>query len=204
VAVNLLSSSSDPAFFTSLFGTALTPVTWTNVDRLVRLDRELVARGNPIWTKTWDVAKQKENTTKLTPAEHATYDYIELIAPRITSEVGSILKTPPPHGVVVDLSATYFKNGDWSGVNFSGVNLENANFNRMDLRNAELGATTQFSGVYFYYTAWWEAKSMNRPLLDYLEANHPFRPGLAYGPRDNVVKAAEYETAIQRLTSQFR
>jgi len=204
VAVNLLSRSSDPAFFTSLFGTALTPVTWTNVDRLVRLDRELVARGNPIWTKAWDVAKQENNLKKLTPPERGTYDYIETIAPSITSEVAAVLKTPRITGVVVDLSATYFKNGDWSGINFSDVNLENMNLNRMDVRNAELDGVTRFTGAYFYYTAWWEVKSINRPLLDHLKANNPFRPGTAYGLRDNLVSTAQYEAAIQRLTSQMK
>src|SRR6185503_18803166 len=139
VAVSLLSGSSDPTFFTSLFGTALTPITWSNADRLVRLDRELVARGNPIWTKTWDATLQKNDMTKLTPAERATYDYIESVAPAITSELSSVMGRPRPNGVVLDLSSTYFKNGDWAGVNLSGVNLENVNLNRMDLRDAESG-----------------------------------------------------------------
>jgi len=57
VVVNLLSNSSDPAFFESLFGIALTPVSWSNIDRLLRLDRALAARVIPVWNKAWDYQK---------------------------------------------------------------------------------------------------------------------------------------------------
>jgi hypothetical protein len=49
VAVNLLSNSSDVPFFTSLFGPALAPVTRSKMDRVLQVERELGARGNPCW-----------------------------------------------------------------------------------------------------------------------------------------------------------
>jgi hypothetical protein len=204
-AVNLLSNSSDPGFFMSLFGTALTPVTWANLDRIVRLDRALVARGNPVWTKTFDAAKNLNDTTGLSKDELATYRYMDSALPVITSEVGGVLKTPRPAGAHVDLSATLFSNGDWRGINLSGVNLESARLDWTNLQDAELEGVMQFSGAYLYGTAWWEAKSINRPLLDYLKVANPFKPGVSYGLRyDNTVTQGEYDKAMQRLISQLK
>jgi len=203
VAVNLLANSSDPGFFMSLFGVALVPATGANLDRIIRLDRALLARVDPVWTKTWDAKKERDDPTKLNQGELATYNYMDSVFPVITSEVGSVMKTHllagPP-----DLSATFFTSGDWQGVNLSGVNLGNARLIWMNLQDAELEGVTQFSGVDMRWTAWWEAKSINRPFLDYLKGTSPFRLGRTYGPRNIVIKESEYDSAIGRLTSQLK
>ena len=75
-AANLLANSSDAGFFTTLFGTALAPVTWDNVDRLIRLDRALRARFDPLLAKTADPVRQMNNVTRLSKDELATYNYV--------------------------------------------------------------------------------------------------------------------------------
>jgi hypothetical protein len=205
VAVSLLSNSSDQVFFNSLFGPALTPVNWTNIDRLLQLNRALAARGTPIWVKAYGNGKQDDfNLKRLVTAELATYNYIDSAATVITSEIGSVLKTPRPPGAPTNLSATFLRNADWSGLNLSGLNLENANLSNLDLQNAELEGVTKFAGVAIAYTAWWEVRSINRPLLEYLEGNSKFVPGRAYGPRNEMVKQADYDKAVQRLTAQSK
>jgi hypothetical protein len=203
-AVNLLTNNSDPSFFISLFGTALAPVTWTNLDRIVRLDRALVTRADPVWTKTFNVEKETEDTKNLSKEELATYRYVESAFEAITSQVGNVLKTPRPAGAHTDFSATFFTSGTWQGASLSGVNLENARLQWTDLQNAELEGLTQFSGATLYRTAWWEAKSINRPLLEYLKVASPFKPGAAYGPRVVIIQQPEYDKAIQRLMSQLK
>jgi hypothetical protein len=206
VVVNLLSTSSDNGFFTSLFGTALTPVTWDNVNRLVRLDRALYARGNPLWTKSWDASKSINDFGRLTKEELATYNYVDAAATVISAEISNVLKTPRPHGKSVDFSATYLRNTDFSAINFTGVDLRNTYFSAVDLKNAELAGLTQFSGALFYSTAWWEARSINRPLLEYLKTatTYTYKPGIKYGPRQEVVSQADYEAAVQRLMLQSK
>jgi hypothetical protein len=203
-AVNLLVNSSDPSFFISLFGTALAPVTWTNLERMVRFDRALVARADPVWNKTFNAEKQKEDATGLSKTEFQTYTYVDSAFAVITSQVGSVLKTPRPAGANTDLSATFFKNGDWQGINLSGLNLEGARFVWTDLRDAELEGLTQFSGASLDRTAWWEARSINRPLLEYLKVASPFKPEVRYGPHDVIIQQADYDKAIQRLNSQLK
>lgn len=201
VAVNLLANSSDPAFFTSLFGTALVPVTKTNIDRVIRLDRALLARVNPVWAKTWDETKQKDDTKKLSKEELATFNYMDGAFPVITSEIGGLLKARSMDGWTVDFSATFFKNGDWQGVNLAGADLTNARLIWTDLTNARLDGVRQFAGADFYRTIWWHARSINRPLLDYLMEKYPFKQENDYGPRDTRVSQAEYDRAIHALMS---
>ena len=203
-AVNLLVNNSDPSFFISLFGTALAPVTWTNLDRIIRFDRALNARAIPVWTKTFNFEKETEDTTGLSKTELETYDYVASVFPVLTTEVGGVLKTPRPDGAHADLSATFFESGDWQGINLSGVNFENARLQWSDLQGAELEGLTQFSGAEMYRTAWWEAKSINRPLLEYLKAQSSFKPGVAYGTRNVIVQQPEYDKALQRLMSQLK
>jgi len=62
-AISLLANGSDPAFFTSLFGTIFTPVDWSSLDDLVQLNRALAARDLPLATKSYDA--EKTLTTEL-------------------------------------------------------------------------------------------------------------------------------------------
>jgi hypothetical protein len=74
LAVTLLSTSSDPAFFMSLFGAALTPVDWDNLDRILTLDRALVARAAQLFDKTWDEAGNTNDVNRLNKDELPTYN----------------------------------------------------------------------------------------------------------------------------------
>jgi hypothetical protein len=203
-ALNLLVNSSDRSFFVSLFGTALAPVTWANLDRILRFDRALTARAYPVWNKAFNPEKETWDTTGLSKTELETYNYVEGAFPVLASQVGSVLKTPRRDGAHADLSATFFKYGGWQGINLGGVNLENARLHWTDLQGAELEGLTQFAGAELYQTAWWEAKSINRPLLEYLKAQSAFKPGSHYGPRNVIVQQPEYDKALQRLMSQLK
>src|ERR1700751_892709 len=182
VALNLLSSSSDPGFFTSLFSTALLPAGWDNLDRILRLDRALGARQNPLLVKTWDPNKMQNDLSRLTKDERSTYDYVRTVTATITAQIGSGLKTPSPPGTHIDLSSAYLDAGDWQGVDFQDANFNGAQMYHMDLHNAELKGVKKFASIITSGTAWWEVKSINEPFLDYLMASFPLTPGIFYGP----------------------
>jgi hypothetical protein len=201
VAVNLLATNSDPAFFNSLFGTALTPVTWANVDRVLRLDRALQARGSAIWGRAYDPKLKDDNPQNLDKAERPTYDYLQVAIPIVSAEIANVLKTPRPQGVPLDLSATYLKRCDLSGANFDDANLENARIGYSILKDAELGQVAKFNGAQMWSTAWWQAKSISRPFFEYLKSNAAFMPG-KYAAQE--VTQEQYEAAVGRLAAQWK
>jgi hypothetical protein len=204
LAVTLLSSSSDPVFFTSLFDAALVPVGWDNFDRVLRLDHALIVRASPLFDKIWDEAKYQNDLTRLAKDERPTYDYVIRVVPVITAQIGSVLKTEKPPGRQIDLSAMYFQDGDWKGIDFGNANVERTYFSGLDLRDSELKGVTKFDFASFYATAWWEVKSISKPFLEYLMRTFPLKPGQSYGPRDEIPTQDEYNTAISRLRSQLK
>ena len=203
-AANLLANTSDPSFFTALFGTALAPVTWTNVDRVIGLDRALRARFNPLLIKVADPKKQVNDLSRLSKDELATWNYVLTVVPVIASEIGGVFKTPRPSGVHIDLSDTYFYRGDWRGVDLSGANLQNIQLNLCSLQDADLGGVTQFSGAVVVGTPWWESKSINRPLFEYLSTHFKLNTAILYGPSTARVTQDEYDAAVRRLQSQLK
>ena len=198
VAVNFLAKSSDMVDFTNQFRTALTPVSWSNIEAVVRLDRALHARFIPLNDKA-----NKKGITGLSEKDYASFIYVTTGMRTITSQIGSLLKTARPPKIQVDLSATHLLNADWQGINLSGVIFESAFLNWMNLRDAEFDVT-RFNGVNLWGTAWWEVKSINRPFLDYLQKRYPFKPGVPYGPNGKVFSQTDYDAAIVRLTSQLK
>jgi hypothetical protein len=204
VAVNLLASSSDPAFVTSLFSTALLPANWSNMDRMLQLNRALSARGMPLVNKAWDAEKGFDQT-RLAKDENATFDYVfNRAGPSTTAQIGGVLKTPRPPGTHVDLSSTYFISGDRKGVDLTGANLEGAYFDQMDLQEAELKGVTQLNSTFCHRTAWWKVKSISKSLLEYLEANYPFNPSDVYGPQGVHFSQEEYAAGVARLKAQLQ
>jgi hypothetical protein len=168
------------------------------------LDRTLTARNRPLSNKSSDEGKHINDMTRLTSDEVLTYNYDVVAARTITAQIGGLLKTPKPPGVQIDLSSTWFQDGDWKGIDFDGANLDNIWLSEMDLRDAELKGVTHFNAAYLNRTAWWEVRSIDRPLLEYLRTNYPFRLGQSYGPQNQVSSQEECDAAITRLTSQLK
>jgi hypothetical protein len=203
-AVGLLANSSDSSFFKSLFGPALVPVTKANLTKVIRLDRSMRDRIDPILVKSWDSDKQTNDLTRLSKEELVTYKYVvEAAAPLLTTEIIGYLRTRPA-GEEIDLSDTYFLNGDMGKIDFKGLNMNDSALEVCTFRSAELDGLTQFAGAVFDATAWWDAKSINRPLLDYLKHQYSFKPGGAYGPQGIHVQQQQYDQAVRRLESQLK
>ncbi|MBZ5538502.1 MAG: hypothetical protein LAO31_21365 [Acidobacteriia bacterium] len=198
-AVQLLANSTDPVFFNDLFGAAFVPVDWSNLEFVLKLDRALGTRGGPLISKSWNPKTQTNDRKRLNPQEVMVLDYFSSVAPRISAQVGSVLKTPRPNGSTVDLSATYFRNADWRGVDLSGDNIENMWLAWMGLKDANLDKITQFRGAVFFHVTWWEAKSVSPELLEYLATNYGCIPGAEYGPDGDKFTPQQCADALDRL-----
>jgi hypothetical protein len=199
VAVNLLSNSTDPMFFSSLFGSALGSVDWNNFGRLVQISRALYTRTSPLWSKSWDPKTLRNDLSNLDAQELKVYLYTDTVVPAITSQIGNLLKTPRPPEVILDLSATHFRSGDWAGVDLAGANIEGANLNYLTLAGANLSGVTRFFGASFYRSSWWEARSMSKALFEYLQKEWPHDPQTEYGPKGTKVSTSAYEAALEQL-----
>lgn len=184
--------------------TIFTPVDWSSLDDLVQLNRALAARDWPLATKSYDAQKNINDRTQLTKEEAASFGYAEEVIPTITSRIGSVLKTPRPLGTQLDLSGTYLRAADWTGIDLSAANLEGAYFLDIDLHGVELANVTRFSGLKMQTTIWWEAKLISKPLLEFLTAKFPFEKGTLYGPRYEQYDQAGYDAALARLTSRLK
>lgn len=198
VALNLLENSSDSSFFHSIFGTVLTPVTESNIDRIVGLNRALVARGNPIFTKSYNKKTGEADFKRLSKDELAANNYVLDAFSIIASQIAAYMRTKR-QGTQIDLSGTHLSNGDFSGIDFGETNLAGIAFYDCDIQNADLSEVTQFEGADFYGTAWWKAKAINPTLLQHLRTKNAFEPKESYGPRDTEFKQAQVDQDIQRL-----
>ena len=198
-AVQLLANSTDPVFFNDLFGAAFVPVDWSNLEFVLKLDRALSTKGTPLLNKSWDPKTQTNDRGKLSPEEASLLDYFTTITPRISAQVGSVLKTRRPNASTLDLSATYFKDADWRGVDLSGDNIENMWLVWVNLKEANLDKITQFGGAVFFRVAWWEAKAVSPELLEGLVKDYPCEPGVEYGRDGMKFTALQCAAALDRL-----
>jgi hypothetical protein len=200
-AVQLLANSTDKIFFTDLFGAAFVPVGWNNLNQLIKLDKALAARVEPLAEKSYDAKTNLNDFTKLSPQEKQAYDYITDVLPTISAQVASVLKAPRVNDSMLDLSATRFKSSDWGGADLSGANIESIALEWVDLKGANLDNITQFEGALFTHVAWWEAKEIGPKLREYLETNDDarFKSGWKYGLKNETFTQQQYDAALNRL-----
>jgi len=205
LAVQLLANSSDILFFDDLFGAAFVPINWDNLDQLVKLDRALVTRVQPLYTKMYNRKTNHNDYTKLKePQEKGDLTYYEYAIPRISAQVASALQLPRPTGKITNLSAATFMSSDWENVDLSGANIQGINLSYIRLKGANLDKITQYNGAYFNHTAWWEAKKISPELLKYLEENSTskYDPKREYGYKDVTFTPQQYADELDRLKTQ--
>jgi uncharacterized protein YjbI with pentapeptide repeats len=202
-AVQLLANSTDNIFFDDLFGATFVPATWSNFPYLMKLDRAIRTRAEPVWNKAWDEKAQSSDRQKLDdPQEKAIFDYVDYAQSKLSAQVGALLKTPRPDQSGLDLSATSFRGCNWEDVNLEGAKIEGMSLQYADVKGANLNKITQFEGLILYRTAWWEAEHIEPELLTHLEKNEKYDPDAGYGPRQSKVPRAQYNAALARLRRQ--
>jgi len=200
-AVQVLANTSDKSLFTDLFGAAFVPVGWNNFEHLLKLDRALHTRVGPLDRKSYDPATSTNDFTKLTPEEKQTEEYGGDALKKICSQIASVLGTPRPRGVNLDLSATYLYNCDMGGVDLSAADISQASLIHVDIKGAKLADVNHFDGVYFFKVAWWEAENISPALLEFLEENadSKYKEDFKYGPKYRTFTPDQYEAEVRRL-----
>jgi hypothetical protein len=204
MAMHVLANSADSSFFDSLFGPAFLPLDHSNINRLIRLDRALGARGSSIWTRSWVEQTQTSNLSLLSPDELKTYYYVEKAVPSISTQIAQFLKARHGDSPPLDLSGTYFEQSDWRGVDLSGCDIDNLRLETTDLKDANLSNIQHFSTFFPLRTAWWEADKISAPLLAYLDKYYKVDPRVLYGTKAQSMTLAEYQAAVARLEKGSR
>lgn len=170
----------------------------TNLHRAVDLSRDLLKKTYPIWEK-WNNHNNRPNETEaVTASENLQSSYTYAASSRITSTISRFLASRPK-GAATDISGTYIVRPGWQGMSLEGVNISGALIVLGNLKNANLAGVADFSGLVFQQTAWWEAKSMSRKLLDHLKNVSPYSPTTQYGPDSKLISQSEYEDALKRI-----
>jgi hypothetical protein len=200
-AVQLLSNTSDTVLFADLFGAAFVPVSCGNLAQVLALDRALRERVYPLLNETFDPESGTNDWSKLTPEEKKTVSYTAEATREICSQLASVLSAQGPRRTIPDLSDTRFVGCDWSGVDLSGANIERMMLAHVDLEGANLGEVTRFEGASFTDVAWWNAKTIDPKLLEYLEGSrmNMYEERWKYGTRLQTITRAEYSAALRRL-----
>jgi hypothetical protein len=204
LAIQLLVVGTDKQTFDDIFEAAFVPASWKDLEAIIRLDRALEARGQPIASKSWDSQKQDNILDKLTDPEKQTYDYIYGVIPPVSVQIASLLRSQRPPNVSLNLSATRISDCDLGGADLSSANITKTIFSRVKLKGVNLDKITEFAGAGFYQVAWWEADGISPELLAYLE-NDPdakYDTHRQYGPAYEAVAPQVYATAIARLKAK--
>jgi hypothetical protein len=203
LVVNLLSNSSDTVFFHSLFGSAFTPVTWDNVERIVQVNRAIAAKAAPVLAKSWDPQKRINDINRLSPEEQKIWHYQESVLPILSAQIGALLKTASDSPRALDLSAATILRADWRGLNLKGVKFDNAQVVYVDLQDADFSDVTSFSGSFFFGTAWWNAKRLNKELFNYLLSRFPYDASVTYGSQYTQETKDTYDAQVKRLAKSL-
>jgi hypothetical protein len=198
-ATQVLMNTKDPATFNDLLNDAFSPLSWSNIDDVLQLDRGLGTRYEALNNKSYDETTQSNATARLTPVEAEDYSSLREYLLQIGGLTATLLKAPRPVDQNLDLRSSNFMNVDWSGVNLSGANLENVVWRYIDLKDADLRSITSFSGAYVFGVAWWEAKRISPELLAFLMDQSKFDPKIYYGIRARQISIKEYEDGLAKL-----
>ena len=76
----------------------------------------------------------------------------------------------------------------------------NTTWTFVNLQETDLRDVTDFDGFWLYYTAWWQAAAISKPLLDYLLQRFPYKESDTYNSRDKITQDL-YEENLKRLRS---
>lgn len=175
--------------FQSLFSAEFTPPAQEDLDRILNLDRSL--------HQEW-VNKKKTNPNYHDSADkHLVIQELSFIC----TQIHPLLQKRPTNRFF-NLRFVAFFDCDLPDIDLTGANLEGFTTARVTMLRSKLDEVTNFKDGYWKDTAWWEAGSMSPSLLQYLEAEAPFKaePEGHYG-RTTMIDEGRYKDSLIRLGS---
>jgi hypothetical protein len=202
IAKQLLINSSDTALFDDIFGAAYSPLSWSDLDEVLDVNRALRGRSEVLSNKCRNPTTDIDDEGKLSETDRASYDYVNYALTRISSQVGTLLNGPHRDISNLDFSGTRFQYCDWRGSDLTGVNCTNTEFFYVTFNDASLGGITQFDGIYLWGCAWWRSKTVSPALLKVLQESAAYSIAQAYGPNSETITPGQYQADLDRLKAQ--
>ena len=197
VGRTVLLNTKSVSEFRDLFNILYSPVTIDNLAGAKEILRTVNGAVSPLIDKTW--LNPGTDMTKLTPDERARFDLLTDERTFVGEKIAAFIRqTPAGPPEMLDLRGLGFDNCDLSGADLRGARISNSSWNFVNLDGCDLRGITEFSQCWLYFTAWWHAGHIDKPLLDYFKSNQPFYPDMNVNTRQPT-SAKEYAENIARL-----
>jgi hypothetical protein len=182
--------------FQDLFSTVVEPVTYENIGLVIDLLRTVHINFGPLLTKSW--VKGVSDFSSFTPRELATYDLLLNERKFLSVKVATALQQPRDSTIPLDLSNLGFDACSFTGVDLRNTIITPANWNRVNLDGTDLRGIIDFQNCWFFDTAWWHASRIDKPFIEYLKINCPYRDTQDFNS-PQPISQKDYDENITRL-----
>jgi len=112
-AVRFLVGTKDTAFFDDLFGATFVPAKWSNLDDVLRLDRALRAKTDPLLAKSWDPVGRKSDESRLSTDEKSQFQYGMIGVSKVSAHISPVVGTRRPKDEPLDSLGRDLKLPSW-------------------------------------------------------------------------------------------
>jgi hypothetical protein len=182
--------------FQDLFSTVVEPVTYENIGLVIDLLRTVHINFGPLLTKSW--VKGVSDFSSFAPRELATYDLLLNERKFLSVKVATALQQPRDSTIPLDLSNLGFDACSFTGVDLRNTIITPANWNRVNLDGTDLRGIIDFQNCWFFDTAWWHASRIDKPFIEYLKINCPYRDTQDFNS-PQPISQKDYDENITRL-----
>jgi len=191
-AVNVLLQTKDFQQFKQLFNAAYPNLSWSNLNGVLALDRQLVSRNSEV------TVKANRPGAILTQDEQAAFSLYSDSLDYLCAQIAAVLRSPRPPGFQLDMSYVAVGVCDMSQANFSYANLNGFNPTAIILRGADFAGATGYETAAWADNVWWHADKIDKDMLAYLVKNEPFDPKRNYW--SVKVSQQDYDAEVHRLS----
>ena len=198
MAMTLLLRAKTFSQFKDLFTSVMDPVAYVDLPGIVRLLQESKMAYDKIARKAWDSQSSSTKPDMLNAEERSEFDRRSSEMDFLSQKLAPLLKQSRTAEEAPDLRSTYICDVDLTGADLGGANISNTSWDRVILKGCNMSGITEFQDCAFFNSAWWNASSMSKPLVEYLRSNYPYRSNQnSSGP--TIGSATEYEQNVARL-----
>jgi len=194
-AVSLLLSTKSYDNFVTLFNSYVEPVSWENVKQLLDLLRSVSTAVGPILTKAW--VNNMTDLSVLTPAEMDNYTLMTQERTFLGTKLATLLTQSRTSPHPLDLTNMGLDAIDLTGADLRGC-MAPKTWDCVNLDDTDLRGFVNFQSSWFFNTAWWHARRIDTPFLEYLMARFPYTETQRANSRI-AISAADYQRNLTRL-----
>jgi uncharacterized protein YjbI with pentapeptide repeats len=200
LAFHYLIQTQNTDSFKPMFNAVMDIPTWDNLADYIQVNRLLAGAYDLAYVQINNVdadrskLKTKSSVSKAVLQKQADQIYQDLSL--TSAHIASIMRTPRPNNIHLDLSGTSLFNGaDFRRANFQGANLSKTVLGCV-VDGADFTKIEDFELSLWKYTAWWRAERIDAALLKYLTERYPFTENIDYSV---VTDLSDYKSNVDRL-----